>query len=328
MRSALQDRQVPENCGFHASCLWRERASVRQHGSVRTEGVTAADNRRSHEPDTFCNAAIGSSHRRAYVRDAETGSGCADELPLQCNRSVRRYQLRTSIGGPLTPRNRGTLQFAWNSASLPGRRNRCRWPGLPRPAQDRIRWQIVADDVVGQHADAEPGFHRAAQAIDGIDAEGMAGRGSPAVRGRPVPANSRSSRKLGTGPNTRILWLSRSASGLRQAVFLDVVGRGIDVDVHGEQLALDQVGLCRPAQADGHIGLAHGEVELRRRSAAARPGSRDRARGTRAMPRGQPGGAKADGGGDPQVARSACPGSRSAGLGPLASLVNTSCAVR
>ena len=34
------------------------------------------------------------------------------------------------------------------------------------------------------------------------------------------------------------------------------------MEVHREQLALDQVGLRRQAQADRHVGLAHGEVEL------------------------------------------------------------------
>ena len=34
------------------------------------------------------------------------------------------------------------------------------------------------------------------------------------------------------------------------------------MEVHREQLALDQVGLRRLAQADGDVGLAHGEVEF------------------------------------------------------------------
>ncbi len=31
---------------------------------------------------------------------------------------------------------------------------------------------------------------------------------------------------------------------------------------HGEELALDEIGLGGAAQADGDIGLAHGEIEL------------------------------------------------------------------
>ena len=39
------------------------------------------------------------------------------------------------------------------------------------------------------------------------------------------------------------------------------IGRGVDVVMHREELALDQVGLARRA-SDGDVGLAHGEVEL------------------------------------------------------------------
>ena len=34
------------------------------------------------------------------------------------------------------------------------------------------------------------------------------------------------------------------------------------MEMHREQFALDQVGLRRLAQADGDVGLAHGEIEL------------------------------------------------------------------
>ena len=50
--------------------------------------------------------------------------------------------------------------------------------------------------------------------------------------------------------------------GARRAETLEVIGRGIGVEMHGEQLALDQIGLGRLAQADGDVGLAHGEIEL------------------------------------------------------------------
>ena len=32
--------------------------------------------------------------------------------------------------------------------------------------------------------------------------------------------------------------------------------------MHGEELALDEIRLRRPPQADRHIGLAHGEIEF------------------------------------------------------------------
>ena len=52
---------------------------------------------------------------------------------------------------------------------------------------------------------------------------------------------------------------------LRLAEALDVGGRGVDVEMHGEELALDQVGLRRRAQPDRDVGLAHGDVELANR---------------------------------------------------------------
>ncbi len=48
----------------------------------------------------------------------------------------------------------------------------------------------------------------------------------------------------------------------RRAEALEIFGRGIGVEMHREQLALDQVGLRRLAQADRDVGLAHREVEL------------------------------------------------------------------
>ena len=48
----------------------------------------------------------------------------------------------------------------------------------------------------------------------------------------------------------------------RRAEALEVFGRRVGVEVHREQLALDQVGLRRLAQPDRDVGLAHGEVEL------------------------------------------------------------------
>ena len=48
----------------------------------------------------------------------------------------------------------------------------------------------------------------------------------------------------------------------RRAEALEIFRRRVGVEMHREQLALDQVGLRRLAQPDGDVGLAHGEVEL------------------------------------------------------------------
>ena len=50
--------------------------------------------------------------------------------------------------------------------------------------------------------------------------------------------------------------------GAWRAEALEIFRRGISVEVHREQLALDQVGLRRQAQADRHVRFAHREVEL------------------------------------------------------------------
>ena len=48
----------------------------------------------------------------------------------------------------------------------------------------------------------------------------------------------------------------------RRAEPLDVFRRCVGVETHRKELALDQVGLRRQAQADRHVRLAHREVEL------------------------------------------------------------------
>src|SRR6266536_940617 len=48
----------------------------------------------------------------------------------------------------------------------------------------------------------------------------------------------------------------------RRAGALEIFRGGVGVEMHGKQLALDQIRLHRLAQADRYVGLAHGEVEL------------------------------------------------------------------
>ncbi|MNT87068.1 hypothetical protein D3C72_2274340 [compost metagenome] len=45
-------------------------------------------------------------------------------------------------------------------------------------------------------------------------------------------------------------------------MLIDIVVGRIEVVVHREQLALDHFGLVGPVQADGHVGLAHGQIQL------------------------------------------------------------------
>ena len=48
----------------------------------------------------------------------------------------------------------------------------------------------------------------------------------------------------------------------RRAEPLEVFRRSAGMEMQREQLALNEIGLDRLAQADGDVGLAHGEVEL------------------------------------------------------------------
>ena len=48
----------------------------------------------------------------------------------------------------------------------------------------------------------------------------------------------------------------------RRAEFLQIFGRGIDVEMHRKQLALNEIRLGRLAQPDGDIGLAHRQIKL------------------------------------------------------------------
>src|SRR5436305_15015248 len=48
----------------------------------------------------------------------------------------------------------------------------------------------------------------------------------------------------------------------RRPEALDVFRRGVSVEAYREQLALDQMGLCRQPQPNRHISLAHREMEF------------------------------------------------------------------
>ena len=48
----------------------------------------------------------------------------------------------------------------------------------------------------------------------------------------------------------------------RLAEPLEIIVRRIDVEMNREETTLDEIGLGRSAQADGYIGLAHGQIEF------------------------------------------------------------------
>src|SRR5215475_6042425 len=48
----------------------------------------------------------------------------------------------------------------------------------------------------------------------------------------------------------------------RGAESLEIIRRGVGMEMHGKQLALDQIRLGRLSQADGDISLAHRQIQL------------------------------------------------------------------
>src|SRR5579875_3480134 len=48
----------------------------------------------------------------------------------------------------------------------------------------------------------------------------------------------------------------------RSAKPLEIIGRGVSVEMDRKELALDEIGLRRLAQADGNISFAHAKVEF------------------------------------------------------------------
>ena len=94
---------------------------------------------------------------------------------------------------------------------------------------------------------------------------------------------------------------SRSSSVFGSPMLGKVIRRGEDVIVDGEQLALDEVRLDRLAEAQRHVGLAHGEVEFAVVEDEAQADARiELEELVDAL--GQPGRAEADGGGDAERA--------------------------
>ena len=43
---------------------------------------------------------------------------------------------------------------------------------------------------------------------------------------------------------------------------LEIIVRRVDVKMNREETTLDEIGLCRSAEPNGYIGLAHGQVEF------------------------------------------------------------------
>ncbi|SCM79246.1 hypothetical protein KL86PLE_90306 [uncultured Pleomorphomonas sp.] len=163
-----------------------------------------------------------------------------------------------------------------------------------------LKPRVLLDDIVGKKGDADAALHRMLDGDEVVDPQGRQARVvvGPADAFEPVHVAQVVGRGDAEGDDPVLVDV---LDGLRAAEALDVGRRGEQVEVHREQLALDQVGLGRLAQADGDVGLSHGEVELvvvedeLQLDVGVEVDELVDARG-------QPGGADADGGGDAQRA--------------------------
>jgi hypothetical protein len=79
--------------------------------------------------------------------------------------------------------------------------------------------------------------------------------------GRREPMHSHEIRRLVAAKGDDPV-LVQILQGLGFAKPLQIIRRGIDVKMHGEEATLNQVRLGGAAQADGHVGFPHGQVQF------------------------------------------------------------------
>ena len=120
--------------------------------------------------------------------------------------------------------------------------------------------QFALDQIVGQRGDAEMRLDRLVEPVDIVDPEHRAPRRAFAAAGGLEEIDVRQIWRRHAERQDRMLL--EIVERLRGAATAQIFRRGIGVVMHGEELALDQVGLGRPAQPDRDIGLAHRQVEL------------------------------------------------------------------
>src|SRR5579872_1815537 len=119
----------------------------------------------------------------------------------------------------------------------------------------------LAGHEIGDGGNAETAFGGAQNGIDVIDGEDrLAFIAGPRARlEEPIDIPDRGPRIPAIDDEAMFIEIFEL---LRRAVFLEIVGGGIDQDPHRQEMALDEIGLTRRRHADRDIGLAHGKIEL------------------------------------------------------------------
>src|ERR1700685_3674460 len=120
---------------------------------------------------------------------------------------------------------------------------------------------VLLDQIIRQHGDADAALAGAQDAEDIIDHKVRRARALAVARHFDQPARALQVRWYVAAEHQHAM-IIEIVEGARRAEALEIFRRGVDVEMHREQLALDQVGLRRLTEPDGDIGLAHGEVEL------------------------------------------------------------------
>src|SRR5208282_4909398 len=119
---------------------------------------------------------------------------------------------------------------------------------------------VPLDQIIRQHRDTEPALACAKDAENVVDNKMRRTRPLAVARDLDQPTGAQQVRRYVAAEHQNTMAIE-IVDRSRRAEALEVFGRGVNVEVHGEQLALDQVGLRRLAQTNRDVGLAHGEVE-------------------------------------------------------------------
>ncbi len=121
---------------------------------------------------------------------------------------------------------------------------------------------VLLDQIIRQQRDADAALAGALDSEDVVDGENGRARAFAVTVHVHQPAPVLEIVRHHAAAEQEDAVVVEIIERLRRAEALKIFRRRIGVKLHREQLALDQVGLGRLAQADRDIGLAHREIEL------------------------------------------------------------------
>src|SRR5215207_4740056 len=149
-------------------------------------------------------------------------------------------------------------------------RHRTHFFGIDEIAVERRHLHLAEDlrepagpvDRIGrQHADADARFDGDLKSGDVVDHAVIWPRVSRLAARRRQPVHGREVGRL-IAPERHDAMLVEILEPPRFAEALDVIARGVSMEMQREQAALDQIGLFRAAQPDPDVGLTHGKIKV------------------------------------------------------------------